>query len=230
MQIIAPDFLTDLRDLPLYATVTMALIGAGLWICGWWGHRFWMGLLTSFGAGLVGLRLGPDWGLDPLAAGIMLAVAGGSLALAICRIGVFLIYGVAAWHLMQALAPKASHPIACIAIGGALAVLIFRFSVILMTSAAGVWLAGHGGLLLAERFGKIDAPAWVTARPLWINTGFAATAFIGVIFQFWADNRLRRFLKARREVAQWVSRKQTPATGVANATQRGWLSRMKRAA
>ncbi len=227
MQVVSPDFLVDLRDLPLFAIVTMALVGLSLWTCGWWAQRFWMGMLTSFGAGLVGLRMGPDWGLDSLAAGILLAVAGGSLALAICRVGVFLVYGLAAWFLMQVLAPKAAHPIACIVIGGVLAVMIFRFSVILLTSAAGVWLAGHGGMLLTERLGKLDAPAFVTNQPLWTNIGFLVAAFVGVIFQYWADKRLRKFLKTRREWLEWMNKKQ----GVPpDAGQRGWFSRAKRAA
>ena len=227
MAIVSPDILADLRDLPLFAIVTLAILGLSQWTCGWWGHRFWMGLLTSFATGLSGLRMGPDWGLDPLVAGILLAVAGGALSLAICRVGLFFLYGLGAWHLMQALAPKAAHPIVCILVGGVLAVMIFRFSIILLTSTAGTWLTANGGLLVAERIGKLDAPAWVTARPLWINIGFVALVFVGVIFQYWDDNRLRKFLKTRREWLEWMNKKGGPP---GESSQRGLLARMKRAA
>jgi MFS family permease len=232
MQIILPDFIADMRELPLTALASMTLLGFVLWSAGWWGHRFWMGLLISFGAGLVGLRMGPDWGLDPMAAGLLLAVAGGSLALAICRVGLFAIYGLASWQFMQAVAPKAAQPIACIVVGGVLAVLLYRFAIILLTSAAGAWVLAHGGLLIAEQFAKFDAADWVTSKRVWVNIGFAVTVFAGVIFQFWADRRFREFMKKRREWLEWKNKQQgprPPQTGK-EAPKGGWLPGLKRAA
>lgn len=232
MQVIFPDFVADLRELPLTAIAAITLLGLALYTAGWWAHRFWMGLLTSFSAGLIGLRMGPDWGLDPMAAGLLLAVAGGCLALAICRVGLFAIYGLASWQVMQALAPKAAQPVACIVVGGIFAVLLYRFAVILLTSAAGAWLTAHGALLLAEHFAKFDAVDWVTNKRLWINAGFVAAVFAGVILQFWADRRIREYLKKRREWLEWKNKQQTPRPPQAakDPPKGGWLPGFRRAA
>jgi len=231
MQVVIPDFIADLRELPLATMAAITLLGLALWSAGWWAHRFWMGLLTSFSAGIVGLRMGPEWGLDPMAAGLLLAVAGGCLALAICRVGLFGIYGIASWYLMQAVAPKAAQPVACIVVGGILAVLLYRFAVILLTSAAGTWILAHGGFLLAEHFGKFDAVEWVTAKRLWLNAGALVAVFAGVIFQFWADRRFREYMKKRREWLEWKNKQQgaRPPQAGKEPAKRGWLP-FKRAA
>src|SRR5437867_716414 len=88
LTIFALDLLTELQSLSPATLGGILAVGLALWLTGWWAHRFWITLLTSFAAGVVGLKVGPQYGVEqPIIAGLLLAVAGGALALALARLG-----------------------------------------------------------------------------------------------------------------------------------------------
>jgi hypothetical protein len=188
----------------------LAAVGLCLYLGGWWTHRFWTALVATFAAGLAGLVLAKDLGVPPLVAGLLLAVAAGSLALALTRITLFGVYGVGLWLAVQGLAPKAAIPVVWICAGGLLATVFHRYAVTLLTSALGLWLLAHGGLLLAEKFAALDAVAWTTKQGSWVTVGYAALVFAGVVWQYWADRAYRAYLQRQKEWREWVARQQAP--------------------
>ena len=94
MQILDPDILELTRQLSPFVCVVGLLLGLFLWWYGAYCHRFWLALTVTLTAGVVGLQLGRDFGVQPLVAGMLFALAAGALALALARISLFLAGGV----------------------------------------------------------------------------------------------------------------------------------------
>src|SRR6476661_7226479 len=85
-------------------------VGLVVWLLGGWSHRFWLVLLITLGAGVYGLSIGEAFGVQPLVAGLLLAVAAGTLALSLVRVAAFLAGGVAACVLAEQLMPRWQEP------------------------------------------------------------------------------------------------------------------------
>ena len=204
MTIIAPDLLTDMLDLPLLAVALVAGVGFGLWITGWWLHRFWITVLTSLTTGLYGLRAAPQLGMaQPVVAGILLALAGGCLALALARLALFGIYGLAAWYLVQQTAPTYAYPLICITAGGLFSVFFFRFCIITLTSALGTVLMGYAGLVLLQVVGEVKVVPIATEQPLLIHIGLGIACLFGMVIQQQIAKALRRREIRRREAERY---------------------------
>ena len=62
------------------------VLGFFLWLLGWYGHRFWIVLFTTVIAGVVGLASARVAGVQPFVAGLLLAIAAGTLALSLSRL------------------------------------------------------------------------------------------------------------------------------------------------
>src|SRR2546421_652405 len=86
MQLLAPDILEEAGEISVAVTAASFAIGFLLWLLGWRGHRFWIVLAATIGAGVVGLYAAPAHRTHPLLAGLLLAVAAGALALALVRV------------------------------------------------------------------------------------------------------------------------------------------------
>ena len=69
MQLILPDILAEARGFTVAFSVAGLSVGLLLWLFGWWGHRFWIVLTATLGAGIWGLYSGKFYGVQPLAAG-----------------------------------------------------------------------------------------------------------------------------------------------------------------
>src|SRR5262245_66205640 len=111
MDLLTPDILNEARELsPAIPTVGL-LLGAVLWLCGALSHRFWVAWVITVSAGLYGLMYGSDFGMNPLAAGLLLAVAAGALALSLVRLLVFAAGGIAALAVAHFAAPHIDEPI-----------------------------------------------------------------------------------------------------------------------
>src|SRR5437762_2445800 len=101
MYLVSPDILREARELPVSLLSLGVLIGVLLWMLGAYSHRFWLVLAMTVGAGIHGLLYGPAYGMQPLVAGLLLAVATGALALSLVRVLVFAAGGVAALALAR---------------------------------------------------------------------------------------------------------------------------------
>jgi hypothetical protein len=189
MSLLAPDILQEARQLSIAITATGLAMGLFLWLFGWRGHRFWIVLATTVSAGILGLQAGPNLGTQPLVAGLLLAVAAGVLALALVRVVAFIAGGVAAWMLVQGLAPTYHEPLVCFLVGGLLGLLLFRVWTMALTSFAGALLVVYCSLGLADRLGKLDAVAIAEGRPGLLNWVCGGLTLAGLLMQFLLERR-----------------------------------------
>lgn len=223
MTLIDAELLAEMGHLPVAALGMLLALGLGLWLTGWWGHRFWITVLTSFLAGVAGLRLGPGLGVThPAIAGTLLAMAGGCLALSLIRVVLFAVYGLAAWQLMLQFGPAYAVPLVCVTAGGLFSVFFFRLCIILLTSAAGVVLLAYAGLALAGQAGWCEPRQLAEEMQLLLNGGAAAVFLVGVILQQRLARSLRRAELRRREEERARRRHLAELTYAADGTT-GWL-------
>src|SRR3954447_23093119 len=156
MQLLAPDILEAAQPRQLSPLIPGLglLIGLLLWLYGGRSHRFWLSLCLTVGAGCVGLQYGAAYGMQPLVAGLLLAVAVGALALALVRLLLFTAGGLAALAVVQAVAPAWDEPLVSFLAGGLLGVFLYQFWVTALTSLAGTLAMAYSGLCLLERFAR----------------------------------------------------------------------------
>lgn len=184
MHLIAPDILLEARGLSVAVSATGLVIGLLLWVLGWWGHRFWVVLFTTVVAGILGLFSVRVYGMQPMVAGILLAVAAGTLALALVRVLAFGAGGVAAWLAVRALAPQWQEPLVTFLAGGLVGVLLFRVWMMALTSLGGTLVMAYSGLCLIDRLGKLDAIALAEKSPALLNWICAGVALLGLVVQY----------------------------------------------
>jgi hypothetical protein len=198
MQVLDPEILGEFQGLSANVTVPAFALGFLIWLLGWRGHRFWIVLAATVTAGLIGLDAGPSWGSQRLVAGLLLAVAAGTLALSLVRVVAFAAGGAAGWLIVHALAPQWNDPLVCFLGGGILGLLLYRLWMMTLTSAAGALLMGYSGLCLAAKFGSLDAVAIVEKQTLLVNAAWAGACLLGVIAQFILDRQLYKAARRRR--------------------------------
>jgi MFS family permease len=198
MQLLVPDILEDARGLGMAGCATAFVIGFLLWLFGWRGHRFWIVLVATIVAGVIGLASGRLHGAQPIVAGLLLAVAAGALSLALARVAAFGAGGVAAWLAVRALAPTWDEPLISFLVGGLIGLLLFRLWTMVLTSSAGTLLMAYAGLCLANQFGSLDAVAVARERTAFLNALCGGVALLGVVLQFLLSRRQRKPNKAGR--------------------------------
>jgi hypothetical protein len=199
MGLVDPKVLEDGLLLPAWLQVTALLLGLLLWLLGGWGHRFWIVLLTTLLSGIVGLIYGPQFGMQPLVAGLLLAVAAGALALSLMRVGVFLAVGLTALGVARLAVPSWDEPLACFLVGGLLGVVLFRFWIVVLTSAAGTLLMTHASLCLVGRLGNTDVIGWSRQQAPLLNWSVGAAIVLGVLLQFLIQRRLKARASAKKK-------------------------------
>jgi hypothetical protein len=229
MQIISGEMLTDMRELPLLASAVLTIIGLCLYLAGWMTYRFWVVLATTFGAGLFGLRMGPEYGLQPIVAGLMLAVAAGCLALALARVAIFGWYGLVCWYLVQWLAPQFAIPVVCIVAGGLFTVLFYRLCVMMLTSAAGMICLAYGGLDLAERVAGLSTIHWIADNAMAVQIGYFASILVGVVLQHRIESSHKKYSAWKADYADWQKKKGAPAGGGVKRKLLAWLPKLRKA-
>jgi hypothetical protein len=204
MQLVAPDILAEARGLPLGTTASCLAIGLFLWLFGARTHRFWIALSITVAAGLVGLNNGRTYGMQPLVAGLLLAVAAGVLALSLVRLLLFLAGGFAGLALVHTVAPSADEPLATFIVGGLVGVLLYWLWIMTLTSITGTALMLYSGLCLLDRFQVLQAVEWSRQNAPLLNWGFAALVVMGILVQFLLERRHRKALSAAAEETEEV--------------------------
>jgi hypothetical protein len=192
MQVVAPDILADARGLSVAVSGTGLVLGLLLWLFGGRNYRFWLVLVWTVGAGIVGLQSGVAYGIQPMVAGLLSAVAAGALALALARLVAFASIGACAWVVMHALAPTWNEPLVCFLLGGLIGLLLYRFWMMVLTSVIGTVLAAYSGLCLVDQLGKVDTVAWAEANTQLLNVLCILVAALGVVAQFLVERRRGR--------------------------------------
>jgi MFS family permease len=198
MQLVAPDILDAAVGLSPALCVTGFLIGALLWFVGGLTHRFWVVLGSTLIAGIVGLFVGKRFDMQPLVAGLLLAVSIGALALALFRIVLFIASGSAVLWLAGAVAPSWDEPIACFLAGGLLGIAMYNMCVIALSSFGGTLLMSYSGLLLASAWGNADVVALAEKHGPLLDWGVGTVTVLGILVQF----LIQRRRKARAKQAK----------------------------
>jgi MFS family permease len=224
MQLLAPDLLADVRELSVAVTAAGLGLGLLLWLLGWWGHRFWIVLGATVAGGVAGLTSSPDYGAQPLVAGLLAAVAAGVLALALVRVLAFAAGGLAASVLIHAFAPSWDQPLLTLLVGGLAGVFFFRLGMMALTSTAGTLLVLYCALSLLDRLGTLNAVPWADANAVLLNWLCGSGAILGVLAQFLLERRRLRKKReqedaARQKAADEVVRKKTDAAARKKAAE-----------
>lgn len=189
MQLLAPEILTETRGLSVPLSATGLTLGLLLWLFGWRGHRFWIVLIATVSAGILGLYTSPSVGTKSLVAGLLLAVAAGALALALVRVVAFLCSGFLTWTIVHTLLPTWNEPLVCILVGGLVGLVLFRLWTMTLTSLTGSLLLLYFGLSLADQCGKMDAVVFAQLQSLLLNWACGLLTLVGLIGQVLLDRR-----------------------------------------
>ena len=199
MYLIAPDIMAEARGLSPAIPAVGVTVGVLLWLFGSYGHRFWIVLLLTLAAGVYGLYFGPAYGMQPMIAGLLLAVSTGTLGLALMRVLAFAAGGVAALWLARVVAPSYDEPLVYFLLGGLAGVLLIKLWITALSSLAGTLLAAYSSLCLIERIGKLDSVAWTTQNGPLLNWAVVAFAALGTLTQLLLHRRRMRQAAEKEE-------------------------------
>jgi hypothetical protein len=184
MRLLAPDILADACKLSIPATVTGLVLGLTLWAFGWRTHRFWVVLVLTVLAGIYGLYEAPTFRAQPVLASLLLALAAGILALALVRVLAFAAGGAAGVVLLHSFAAGWNQPLIVFLVSGLIAVLLFRFWMMVLTSFSGTLLMIYASLCLLNRSGTLDVVAWAENGTALFNWACGLLTLVGLGLQF----------------------------------------------
>src|SRR5579871_975798 len=191
MHFLAPDILEEARLLSPFISGAGLALGLLLWSLGGRTHRFWLALCVTMTAGLLGLTMGKQYGMQPLVAGLLLAVSAGVLALSLVRILLFVAGGFVALGLTHLIFPGWDEPIAIFLVGGLVGVLLYRFWIITFSSLIGTLLMVYSSLALFDRLHVVNSVAWAEKYGPLLNWGCVALMVLGMLVQFLLERRRR---------------------------------------
>jgi hypothetical protein len=197
MNAVASDILEEVRQLPPFMLAAGLAIGLLLWLYGGRGHRFWLVLAMTTAGGVFGLHFGAAYSLQPLVAGLLLAVTAGALALALARVILFVAGGAACIWLARTIAPSWDEPALFFLVGGLLGVLLYKVWVTALSSLAGALLIAYSILGLLSHFGMDGLPAWADQQAPLLNWICAATAVLGLLTQLLMERRRVRRIRQK---------------------------------
>lgn len=216
MQLIDSDILEAAHGLSAAVSGICFAVGLLLWITGWWGHRFWIVMVTTVIAGVLGIIhsnvLGAINGMRPMVTGVLLAIAAGVLALALVRVVVFAAGGAVTYLFVHALAPaRWDEPLGWFLIGGLVALLLFRFCTMLLTSFSGSLLMTYSFLCLLDKLGRLDAIILSENKRVMLNAACLTLTAVGVLIQVlierkqkrnerWQEERMRKIEEREQEL------------------------------
>jgi hypothetical protein len=223
MQLLAPDIVAEARELSLPVLFAGLALGLFLWILGSRFHRFWLVLGTTLVAGVMGLYSGATFGVQPLVAGLLLAIAAGALALALIRVVAFAAGGVTGWVVLHSLAPTWNEPLVTFLAGGLLGLMLFRLWIMVLTSLGGTLLVGYSSLCLADQLGKLDAVSWCQEQVSLLNIACGGVVLLGMLFQFLIDRRQIQLALERADKEREKAAKEREKKAAAPPKKRSWL-------
>lgn len=183
MQLISPDVLTAANGLSPGAAGFALFVGFLLWAFGWRWHKFWVVFGITTAAGVIGLSAGKAAGGQVMAIGVLLAFAGGVMALEVAKLLAFTAGGVGAWLAVQAVLPAAQEMWAVFLAGGLVGVILYRLWTMLLTSFLGVVLSWHAALVLAGSSAVPDPAKWAADHAAALNGGVLVASLLGIAMQ-----------------------------------------------
>jgi hypothetical protein len=201
MVLLDPEILEAGRDLSPAVTGAGVAIGLFIWLFGVSMHRFWIVTALTLGAGVYGLLYGPEHGMQPIVAGLLLAVSAGTLGLALMRVLAFVTGGWAFYLVARAVVPGSDEPLLCILVGGLFSVLLFRLWITAVSSMAGTVVITYSSLWLIAKLTQANAAAWASNNPPLWNWGLGSVVVVGILVQFIVNRHYVKRKKANEEKA-----------------------------
>jgi hypothetical protein len=226
VRILAPDLLADVCELSPAIIGSGLALGVALWLLGWKGHRFWIVLTATLAGGIAGLSNSASYGVQPLVAGLLAAVAAGVLALALVRVVAFVAGSLAACMIVHSLAPSWDQPLLTALVGGLIAIFLFRFWTMVLTSMIGTLLIGFTSLALLDSLKVMAAVPWAVENGVLLNWLWGSLSLVGLLIQFLTErHRLRRRRQREeqaREKAAKEAEKKRQQSALPPPPARGW--------
>jgi hypothetical protein len=189
MEVVSPDILSDVAGFSPLISCFALILGLLLWLLGWRNHRFWIVLVGTVTAGMVGLFSGTAHPSQQVIAGLLLAVAAGVMALTLVRLIAFAAGGLAACIAAHALVPQWQQPLLPFLAGGLSGLLLFRFWTMILTSATGTLLLVYSSLCLLNTFAKVDVVSLAERRTTVMNALCGGLTLLGLVGQLLLDRR-----------------------------------------
>ncbi len=183
MSLISPDVIAELNGLSIGAGGFLVLIGFLLWGFGWRWHRFWVVFGFTATAGIMGMASGQAAGGHILVMGLLLAFAGGILAIELAKIFAFLVGGIVFWFSVQTIFPQGQELWAVFLSGGLFGVLLYRLWTMILFSLLGIVISWHAAFALAMSTGTYDSVKWVSDNTIAVNGAVILTSVLGVLMQ-----------------------------------------------
>jgi hypothetical protein len=199
MTLVAPDILAEAKGLSVAVSAIGLGLGAALWLFGGWGQRFWLVLATTLGAGVYGLSVGEQYGVQPLVSGLLMAVAAGALALSLVHLFAFLAGGAVASLAVPALVTGWDEPFLFFFAGGFLGLFLLRYWMMALSSLAGTLLMTYCALWMFDGLGRIDCVEWASGRVVLLNWACTGVALLGFLLQVLLYRRRKAARKEARE-------------------------------
>ena len=139
-------------------------------------------------AGVIGLVLGREFAVQPLVAGLLLALAAGMLALALTRITLFVLGGLCAILVVRIAVPSANEFL-CFVVGGLVGICFYQLWITALSSLLGSVLMAYSVVTLMNSPGKFDSVAWATQNAPLVNWAMIGCTVLGILTQFILDRR-----------------------------------------
>lgn len=189
MTFISPDVIAELKGLSVGAGGFLLLVGFLLWGFGWRWHRFWVVFGFTAAAGIAGMTSGKAAGGHILVMGVLLAFAGGVLAIELAKILSFLAGGVGSWIAVQSVIPQAQELWAVFLAGGLFGVVLYRLWTMILMSLLGVVVSWHAAFALAQTDGTMNSVKWVADHAAAVNAAVVVATLLGVLMQVLTTER-----------------------------------------
>ena len=211
MELISPQLVADASELPAVVLVLAAAVGPIFWVLGWKVHRALFVAAATVAGGVYGLVHGPALGLPPLVAATLLSLSAGGLALAVLRVGVFIVAGAVVDLVVCATIARHLDDesqvwvrAAAFLLGGLASLVFYRFLVILITSFVGAFLLVLGGLAFAARQGEFDTILFAEEWPWVVSAAFIGLGLLGTGAQYLVERHRAREKRSRDPTTELI--------------------------
>ena len=204
MEIISSKLVAEASELPSVVLALTEAFGPLMWVLGWRIHRALFVAASTLIGGMYGLAHGPALGLYPVVAAGLLSLSAGGLALAVLRIGVFVVFG--ALLELATRATIANHLDdesqiwlrgAAFLVGGLLSLACYRFLVIALMSFGGAFLLLLGGMAFAVRHGEFDTIALASDHSRVVTAVWVGLGLLGIVGQYVLERNHARHKRDR---------------------------------
>ncbi len=226
MVLVNADVLEAGQGLSVAMLATLTVTGAALWCCGWRWHRLWMRLAAGLIVGSICWRwLTPLVAAPPLVFTAMAALCGAWLGVELVRLGVFVAGGMLTAAGVQHLVPGAHDLWLAFVIGGLVALLLFRWWVMLLTAVGGALLMLHAGLLLTQSLLMVEVIPWIREQSWGWSVAAGVLIVLGLAVQIGLDRWERRRV-VRTEPAEAELKQISLILPVTESRPASWLQRL----